>query len=278
MTVSNTLCFPASKHISICLFMFRLVKGMAMKEMIIVQFNNLLTCIYKNNFKMKKLIAVFISFIISFIPLLSQTFIQPNIGLKSHETLELRKLEISAEKTVVTLQIENKIEGGNFCADRNVFIVYPDGSKSKLVNAVGIPQCPDTYKFKSIGEKLGFTLTFPPLKPGTAWIDIVEECSANCFYFYGITLDNDLNKRLDEAFIIAAKGDPEKNMLLFRNILESVDKQNLGIEGLLYINIITAAVEAGDKVETSVWYKRLLSSHTPRLKEYVKYLNDRGIK
>jgi hypothetical protein len=229
---------------------------------------------------MRMKIAVSVVFFITVITVnvFSQTFIQPNIGLKSHETLELKKIEITSEKTIVTLQIENRIGGGNFCADKNVFIIYPDGSKNKLVNAAGIPQCPDTYKFKSIGEKLGFTLTFPPLKPGTDWIDIVEECSDNCFYFYGVTLDNDLNKRLDDAFIIAAKGDPEKTMLLFRNILESVDKQNLGIEGLLYINIITAAAEAGDKVETSVWYKRLLSSKTPRLKEYIKYLNDKGIK
>jgi len=212
------------------------------------------------------------------INLFSQNFIQPNVSLKSHETLELRKLELSPEKTVVYLQIENRIEGGNFCADKNVFIIYPDGSKSKLINAVGIPQCPDTYKFKSIGEKLEFILTFPPLKQDAAWIDIVEECSDNCFYFYGITLDNDLNKRLDEAFIIAAKGDPVKTMSLFRNILESVNKENIGIEGLLYINIISATVEAGDKVETSVWYKRLVSSHVPRLHEYVKYLNDKGIK
>jgi hypothetical protein len=225
-----------------------------------------------------RLIFFFLISLLTFFPSNSQSLIQPNIGLKSHETLELRKIEITPEKTVISLQIENRIEGGKFCADKNISIIYPDGSKIKLINAVGIPQCPDTYKFKNIGEILGFTLTFSPIKPGTEWIDIVEECSDNCFYFYGITLDYDLNKRLDEAFIIGGKGEPEKNMSLFRNILESVDKQNHAIKGLLYINIITAAVEAGDKIEAAVWYKRLLSSHTPRLSEYVKYLNDRGIK
>jgi hypothetical protein len=228
--------------------------------------------------KIKIVVSVIIFYAIITINVFSQTYIQPNTGLKSHETLELKKIEITPEKTVVSLQIENKIEGGNFCADKKVFIIYPDGSKSKLVNAVGIPQCPDTYKFKNIGEKLEFTLTFPPLKPATDWIDIEEECASNCFHFYGVTLNNDLNKRLDEAFIIAATSDPQKNMLLFRNILETVDKQNHGIIGLLYINIISAAVEAGDKVEAAVWYKRLLSSHSPRLSDYVKYLNNRGIK
>jgi hypothetical protein len=165
----------------------------------------------------------------------SQTYIQPNTGLKSHETLELMKIELTPEKTVVSLQIENKIEGGNFCADKNIFIIYPDGSKIKLVKAVGIPQCPETYQFKNTGEKLGFALTFPALKPATEWIDIVEECTSNCFHFYGVTLNYEINKRLDEAFIIAGSGDPQKNMLLFRNILGSVEKQNPGIKGLLYI-------------------------------------------
>jgi hypothetical protein len=207
-----------------------------------------------------------------------QVFIKPNTGLKSHETLELGKIEILGGKTIVTFIIENKISDGSFCADKNISIIYPDGGKIKLINAFGIPQCPEVYKFKYIGEKLQFVLEFPPLSAGTKWIDIVEECASNCFWLYGVTLDNELNKKLDNAFIQADKGDPGKTILLFRNILESVENQNTGIEGLLYINIIVAAVEAGDKVEAAVWYKRLLSSHAPRMNEYVKVLNGRGIK
>jgi hypothetical protein len=223
-------------------------------------------------------IPLFLFFVSAGVNLFSQTFSQPNTGLRSHETLEIRKIEVTSEKTNVYLSIENRKEGGSFCADRNIFIIYPDGSKSKLLNAVGIPQCPATYNFKSIGEKLNFILTFPPLKPGTEWIDIVEDCSSNCFHFYGVTLNNDLNKQLDVAFMLADNGESAKIILMFRKILESVDKQNPGIEGMLYINIISAAVEAGDKVEASVWYKRLIISHAPRVNEYIKFLNDKGIK
>jgi hypothetical protein len=208
----------------------------------------------------------------------SQTFNQPNTGLKSPETIEIRKVELSSDKTLISFSLENLRADGYFCADKNISIIYPDGSKIKLLIAVGIPQCPKTYKFKSVGEKLQFTLEFPPLKTGTKWIDIVEECSGNCFWFYGITLDNELNKKLDEAFLLASKGDPGKTISLFRKVLESVSNQNLGIEGSLYINIINAAIEAGDKVEAAVWYKRLGSSHAPRVSEYIKYLNNRGIK
>jgi hypothetical protein len=228
--------------------------------------------------KIKILFSIVLLFLAGNWNIFSQTIIQPNQALKSHETLEIKKVEITPEKTVVSLMIENRVEGGNFCADKNIFIIYPDGSKIKLVNAAGIPVCPDVYKFNSIGEKLGFTLTFPTLQPGTEWIDIVEECAGNCFHFYGITLNYDLNKRIDEAYLFSSGSEPSKTMKLFRNILESVDSQNHGIEGSLYINIISAAIEAGDKVEAAVWYKRLLTSHAPRLNEFVKYLNERGIK
>jgi hypothetical protein len=121
-------------------------------------------------------------------------------------------------------------------------------------------------------------LVFPPLKAGTAWIDLIEECNENCFSFYGVTLDDVLNKRLDDVFYKASKGEPSDNIVLFKSLLDSIASQNLGIEGSLYINIIEAAMEESDKVNTIVWYKRLAASDAPGLSHYLKYLNNKGIK
>jgi hypothetical protein len=208
----------------------------------------------------------------------SQIFVQPNYALKSHETLEISKVEITPDKTVLYMSVENRIEGGNFCADKNIYIIDPGGDKLKLKKASGIPVCPETYSFKNIGEKLQFTLEFPPLKASTGWVDVIEECSDNCFWFYGVTLDNELNNKLNEIFVLASKKKPAENIVLFKNLLDSIDSQNLGIEGLLYINIINAAREDGDNVNSIVWYKRLAASHVPRVNQYIKYLNDKGIK
>src|SRR5664279_1796392 len=123
----------------------------------------------------------------------AQTISQPNYGLKSHETLEISKIELNPQKTVIYLNIENMIKDGFFCADKNIVTIYKDGTRSKMISSKGIPNCPDTYKFKSIGEKLNFELTFPPLKPGTQTIDIVEDCTDNCFSFYGVCLNSNLN-------------------------------------------------------------------------------------
>ena len=209
----------------------------------------------------------------------SQSIYKPNYALKSHETLEISKVDITSNATLIYFTVENKRnEGGNFCADKNIYLIYPDSKRLKLTKASNIPVCPDTYNFKSVGEKLQFTLEFPPLKPETKWIDIIEECSSNCFWFYGVTLDNELNTRLDEAFELASKGTPAGNIILFKKILDDIDSQNLGIEGLLYINIINSTIENADNANTILWYKRMVSSHAPRLSQYIKYLNDRGIK
>lgn len=228
--------------------------------------------------KVKIATLVLFFFLAGISDIFSQTYLQPNYALKSHETLEISKVEVTTRNTIFYLTIENRIEGGTFCADGNIYLINSEGDKYKLKKSSGIPVCPDSYKFKAIGEKLHFSLEFPSLKPGTKWVDIVEDCTSNCFWFYGVTLDNELNKKLDEAFAQASKGKPSDNMVLFKNILDSIDSQNLGIEGLLYINLINAAAEDADNVNAIVWYKRLASSHAPRVSYYIKYLNDKGIK
>jgi len=111
----------------------------------------------------------------------SQSLLLPNYGLKSHETLGISKIELTTKAAVFYLSVENRIQNGNFCADKNIFIIYPDGTRVKMISSSGIPVCPEIHRFKEPGEKLAFTLTFPALKQGTYWIDLVEECLENCF-------------------------------------------------------------------------------------------------
>lgn len=223
------------------------------------------------------ILSLFLCLLTGFQIIDSQVISKPNTSIKSHETLDITSIEFVSGKTILNMMVENRIKGGSFCADRNIFITDPAGNRLKLIRAVNIPVCPDAYKFRSEGERLSFSLEFPPLAPGTEWFDIVEECSDNCFWIYGVTLDLRLNAELDEAFA-ADMPSPEEHALLFRKILEEVDSRNLGIEGLLYLNIINSESEVNDKIEAATWYRRFLSSGAPRLNLYIKYLNDKGIK
>ena len=134
--------------------------------------------------------------------------------------MEVNKIEVIEGRTIIYLSVENMRSGGTFCADKNIYIVYPDGTRMRMEKSRGIPQCPENYKFKSIGEKLEFSLSFPALKQGTGWIDIVEECSDNCFWLYSMTLDNELNNELNRTFELASAGIPANNILLFKNLLD----------------------------------------------------------
>jgi len=98
---------------------------------------------------MKKMVSISILLNLFTIYLFPQTVLRPNFALKSHETLEITKVEMSPEKTTIYFSIENRIEGGSFCADKNIFLIYPDGSRMKLTKANGIPVCPENYYFKT---------------------------------------------------------------------------------------------------------------------------------
>ena len=208
----------------------------------------------------------------------SQTFNLPAIGLKSHQTLEVLRVDATPDKTVIHLSVENRINDGTFCADKNIFIVYPDGSEVKLERASGIPQCPDNHKFKSVGEKLSFTLAFPSLKQGTGWIDLVEECNENCFSIYGLLLNNELSEKIDEAVNHIEKGQIDSAIGLYEKLIENTETSGSGISGSLYSDLISLLVSKGYTASASMWYKKLISSDIPRKQLYIDNLNFRGIK
>ncbi len=229
---------------------------------------------------MKKSIFFLISAILfqSGTTILSQTFIRPNYALKSHPTLEIKKVELTPSATKVWMTIENRIEGGAFCADRNIYIVYPDGSRLDLISSSGIPVCPDSYKFKAPGEKLDFVLTFSRMLEGTKWFDLIEDCSDNCFSFYGVLLDEELNRKIDEAFSLAEGNQPSAALINFIKLADEKINKSDALEGLLYLNIIKLSAETGNKAREAEWYYRLQVSGIHEAKRYIKYLNDQGIK
>ena len=208
----------------------------------------------------------------------SQKILHPNYALRSHETMLIKNIETNSERTVILMSIENQITGGRFCADRNIFIVYPDGSRIKLKSSNGIPVCPDEYKFKRTGEKLDFTLTFPEINPGTEWIDIIEECSDNCFLFYGVILNDDLNEKINEVVSLAQRGQTEKSIAGYKDIISGLSGKNSGIEGALYSDLISLLMKSGNTQEARKWYDKMVASKSIRLERYIKNLNSRGIR
>ena len=100
----------------------------------------------------------------------------------------------------------------------------------------------------------------------------------NCFSFYGVLLDEELNRKIDEAFSLAEGNQPSAALINFIKLADEKINKSDALEGLLYLNIIKLSAETGNKAREAEWYYRLQVSGIHEAKRYIKYLNDQGIK
>ncbi len=214
----------------------------------------------------------------NFQSLAGQTFPDPAVGLKSLQTMEVQRIELTVQKTTVYLSVGNRIKGGTYCADKNIYLITPEGTRIKMQKAAGIPQCPDSHKFKKEGEILEFSLVFPPLDAGTGWFNIIEECDQNCFSIYGILLNDAFSKRIDEAISYVDKGQVDSAIGAYRKLIGDAGVSEAGITGSLYSDLISLLTIKGYTANAAEWYRKLAASDLPGKQMYIDNLNFRGIK
>ncbi len=227
---------------------------------------------------MKSALSLVILPLILAVNAIGQTIPNPSYGLKSHETMEVKGVEINNDFTEIQLTVENRVVSGYFCVDRNTFLVLPDGSRLKLLKADGIPNCPQSYTFKRVGEVISFSLRFPALNPGTEWFDLIEECSENCFSVYAITLDSRINNEIEKSYLLSESGKSAEAAASFISVISLVGDKNHGILGSLYSSTIVMLLRSGDEPSAKIWYDKLSNSDIHNKKLYIGNLSSRGIK
>ena len=205
-----------------------------------------------------------------------QTIQSPNYGLKSHETLELKKLVRNDTSTILYLTITNKIASGSFCADKNIYLQLPLGKKIWLQKSSGIPVCPETYQFKYIGEELPFQLIFPPLQEDIHWFDLVEQCDNSCFSILGIVSNEKLNKQLEEGYNNLDKGKYSEAANIFEALAEKFD--NSALAGSIYYNLIYIYNKMNDPDHQNYWYDKLSRSNIRDKSIFLQNLEEENIR
>jgi hypothetical protein len=206
----------------------------------------------------------------------SQSVLNPNYGLKSPITAEIARVDFNADATVIGLTIMSDINNAWFCIDRNTYLIKPDGMKIRLKSLKGLPYCPATYRFKTPGEKLPFTLVFPSTGM-LPWFSVTEECAGGCLSFRGVVTDETLNSRLNEAYTLSERGEELAAYDIFKDIINKTDSLNLGIEGSIYTSLILIDRKAGRMEAARAWYDRMMTSDTPDLGLYIESLRREGI-
>ena len=165
----------------------------------------------------------------------AQDISKPNFAFASHPMV-VDEISFTPSQMIVKLTIQNQLSGGSFCVDKNIYIKDAlSNSKLQLLFSEDIPDCPEIYNFKWVGEKLSFKLFFPKPTNNLKFIDIVENCNENCFTIKGVILDAEMNKTIDLAFKQFAKEDYKSSKTTMLKLLNDYPDYSYGF---LHFNLI----------------------------------------
>ncbi len=225
---------------------------------------------------MKKHIPLIIVLILFIYNSFAQTYHNPIAGKKSHPDLEITKIEITTSETIIFLKVTNqRSQGGWFCADSDIMIRNTKGNEVfNLIKSENIPTCPDHFEFSYTGQVLEFKLFFPPIPNNIKFIDLIENCSNACFFFNGIILDNDHNKKIrlfEEGFDLYQQKQYDSCISYFEKVLDGDIMVESHIYGLSYYYLIICNKYLGNTEMQEQWYQKLIDSE---LKEKQTFINE----
>lgn len=232
-----------------------------------------------NYFDMKTPILLLLFILYSSVTF-SQVYKNPIAAKQSHPELEITKIQITDNETVVSLKVTNKLStGGWFCADKNIYLKSSKGNtKYELLKSENIPTCPDKHEFALSGETLEFKLYFPPIPDTIKYIDLIEDCSNACFSFHGIILDNEHNEKIrsfETGFDLFGNNEFEKSIPYFERVLDGKPTVDSHIYGLSYYYLVVIYDHLGDKEKMNLWYKKLLDSDLDDKDTFIKELKNK---
>jgi tetratricopeptide (TPR) repeat protein len=206
----------------------------------------------------------------------------PNIVQSSHPELTIERISFFIDSTVVDLSIVNRLpEGGWFCTDNNTYIEDAHNlGRFKLIRAIGIPSCPDVYRFKRVDEELKFSIVFPGLPGNPQLLNLIEACDKACFSFRGIILDERLNRDIslfDKGVKCYADDKLEDAIEIFSRIVEDIPANPTHVYGYSFYNLIRIYFQKGDKKTAQLWFEQLEKSGLPNKQYFIDALKDEGI-
>lgn len=193
-----------------------------------------------------------------------QSHFEPNYALKRPPSLEIINIDLQKDATVLKLSIENMVDGGYFCIDKETYITCDAGIRFKLSKLTGLPHCPGQYNFKRVGEIAYITLSFPPVPATTQWIDLIEECGEGCLAIYGICLDRHINSEINIGFRDMEKGRNTDAITKFESLRTELEDISNPILGSIYLNLITLYNNSGNTkkaTELSIELRNLIIPH-----------------
>ncbi|MDZ7737827.1 MAG: hypothetical protein U5K32_01910 [Bacteroidales bacterium] len=224
-----------------------------------------------------KIISLLSALLIGSAALSAQEAVQPNYGMKSPATAEVVRVKVTDTQTLVDISIQNEIKDGHFCIDKNTYLEYGEDERLRLIEAKGLPLCPERYEFSTVGEKVYFTLVFDGLPGGTPWFDIVEYCGTGCLSVLGLTMDKEINSKIDAAYNALDRYDPERAMDIFSELLPVLRSSAHGLTGSVYLSLAELLDANNRDEELQELISEFESTPMPHKEQYRTILRDMGL-
>lgn len=208
----------------------------------------------------------------------AQIYERPNYSLTSHPTLEIVSVERWEDRMVVNLELKNERFSGSFCIDSNTVLRNSLGTEEyNLMSMEGIPPCPELYRFKSVGERIHFSLSFQAVPDEIIYVDLVENCRENCVSIKYILLDEELNNRITEGVRLFELGKPQAALQVFEDIMETEYDGLSPVFGTVYLYLISIHYELGNSKDARRVCGELRESNILGLEEFIETAKENGI-
>ncbi len=208
----------------------------------------------------------------------SQVFEKPNFSFSSHPTLEIDRVELKSDRTLVYMAITNKRVGSSFCVDTNTYILNSlDDEEFLMIQSMGIPDCPNVHEFQAIGEKISFILVFPPIPDDMKYIDIIEDCPDACFSFKYVLLDAELNQKINQGMLLYEYGKLNEALKHFEDLMTVHNDFMSPVFGTVYLYLMSINYELGDMDEVERLYEELQYSSILNKEEIIEAAKFEGI-
>ena len=227
---------------------------------------------------MRSLIIISLFLVLIIFQGTAQIYEHPNYSLTSHPTLDIVSVERWEDQMVVNLNIKNERFSGSFCIDSNTFLKNSLGDEEYMLATMeGIPACPRQYRFKSVGERISFSLSFPAVPDEVMYIDLIEACDENCVNIKYILLDEDLNSRLNEGFQLYELGRPDAALRVFEDIMSTEYDGISPVFGTVYLYLISIHYELGSSKDARSVFRELQESTIIGKEEFIESARETGI-
>jgi hypothetical protein len=212
------------------------------------------------------------------LPSFAQVVINPVIQSKTHPSLRVDSV-YTGDQTICYLSVVNENTEGNawFCADEDIILIENQSNiKHRMIRSEGIPICPDVHAFNTKGEVLAFQLVFPALENPIGEIDIIENCSDNCFTLKGVVLDIALNQEIrtfEMAVVDFNEGRLVRALRTFESLNNATYKKENHFAYSLYI-VPMIHLKLGDEASAKKTYLTLRDSEIINKTYFLKKLHE----